>query len=327
MKKGYITAILAALTANSGNSDLRFDANETAFLEREITQLRAKVLDVLYGDNIGMSFVPLATDIDPTADTYSTPVLDRKGRAKVIGNGVNDIPRIDVTKDEILGTVKTIAASYGYTIMELRKAAANRVPIEVWKPRAARSAIDDEIDEMLAKGQTTTQTGLGVTGLVNHASVTVKTDHFTVWAPGDTAEALLAELAKPATTINVAVKGKASLIPDTLLIAPSMYDIIANKPVGNVSEMTVLRWFLANNPYIKQVSPWPKLETANAGGTAQRSVMYRKDPSVLEGVVPVPFEQLPPQAVGLELITNCFGKAGGVKVYQPGAMLYIDHTG
>jgi hypothetical protein len=182
---------------------------------------------------------------------------------------------------------------------------------------------------MLAFGKTTSQPGvdLGVTGLCNHADVTVKTDQFTVWAATDTADALLAELQKPATVINGVVRNKGTLLPDTLLLAPSMFDIIANKPVGNTSDMTVLRWFLANNPYIKQVAQWQKLETADSGSDSQRAVMYRRSPEVMEGVVPVQFEQLAPQPEGLEILTNCLARAGGVKIYHPEAMLYIDHTG
>jgi hypothetical protein len=40
--------------------------------------------------------------------------------------------------------------------------------------------------------------------------------------------------------------------------------------------------------------------------------------------VPVVFEQLPPQVEGLEVVVNCLGRGGGVKVYHPEAMRYID---
>jgi len=326
MQNGYMARLLARLVENSGDLSIRFDANETAFLERELTQLRSKLFEVAYPDNVAMSLVPIATDIAGYSDTYSTPVLDRAGVAKIIGNGVTDVPRIDIKKDEILGKVFTLGASYGYELMELRKAAALSIPIEQWKPRAARSAIDDAVDQMLFKGRAQDDLSVGLTGIANHASVTVNTTAFTIWAAADTSDALLAELAIPASLLNVAVKNKASLLPNTLLLAPAMYDVIANKQVAN-TETTVLKYFLANNPYITSVVQWSKLALANAGGTNARAVMYRRDPMVLEGVAPVLFEQLPPQPQGLEIITHCFARVGGTKIYHPEAMLYLDHTG
>lgn len=310
----------------NGSDVVRFDANETAFLERQLTYLRAKAFEVQFADNLARSFVPMATDIPADASTYAFPVWTRTGKAKVIANGAKDIPRIDLEVQEITGKVHTLGAAYGYELMELRSAARTGTDLQNMKPRAARMAIEDELDQMLAFGQTATQTSLGVTGLCNNAGVGVETNNFTVWAAGDTADALVAELNSVPAEMAETVKQAAGLLPDTLLLAPVNYNIIAQKRMGDGSDMTVLKWFLANNPYIKSVAPWHKLSTANAGGNGARAICYRRDPNVLEGVLPLDFEQLAPQADGLELVVNCIARAGGVKVYQPTAMLYLDHT-
>jgi hypothetical protein len=327
----HIRKQLYTVSAFAAASDprMRLDANETAFLESQLMQHRQKTLEVQYPDNIALQLVPRATDIDPEAKTYSTHVIDRRGRAKVIAAGAaaNDIPRVDVKIDEILGTVAEIADSFGFSLSELRTAARLGTPIEAWKGRAARSAVEDEIDQMVAKGETSTQTSLGVTGFVNNANVSLDTTSFTVWSSSDTSDALIAELMKPASAINVTVKNKGSLLSNTLALAPVNYDIIATKPMGSGSDLTVLKFFLLNNPYITSVVQWSKLALANAGGNGARAVCYRRDPEVLESVVPLLFEQLPPQAQGLELVTICRARAGGVKVYHPEAMLYLDHTG
>lgn len=326
-QKSMIAECLATMAARTGNHSLRFDANETAFLERELTQLRTKIYEVQYADNIATSFMPLATDIAPYAKTYSTPVLDRVGRAKVIGNAITDIPRIDVKKDEILGTVATLGAAFGFDLMELRAAALTGTPLEMWKAKAARSAVDDEIDQMLALGQTSSQTGLGVTGLNNNASVAVDTTSFTPWVAGTTTAAqMLTMLNKPASALNVTLKNKSALLPDTMILPSAYYDLASSTQVSTGSDLTVLKYFLQNNPYIKTIAQWNKLALANAGGSGPRILVYRRSDVVLEGVVPLPFEQLPPQAIGLELVTNCIARAGGVKVYHPEAISYVDPT-
>lgn len=322
-----VARLLARLAENQGGSSLRFDANETGFLERELTQLRTKVYEVQYADNLAIQFVPLATDIDPDAKTYSTPVLDRTGQAKVIGNGVTDIPRVDIKKDEILGTVATLAISYAFDIFELRTAARLGIPLEMWKAQAARAAIEEGIDKMLAFGQTVSQTGLGVAGLVNNASVAVDTSSFQPWVAGTTTAAqMLTMLNKPPSALNVTVQNKGALLPDTLLMSSAYFDLASTTQISTGSDMTVLEYFKRNSPYIKNVVQWNRLATANAAGNGPRLVYYRKSPVVLEGVVPRQFEQLPPQPKGLEVVTDCLGRAGGVKLYHPEAVSYVDPT-
>lgn len=325
--KDRLARQLARMVDDSGDNSLRFDANETAFLERELTQLRTKLYEVQYADNIAMSFVPLATDISPDARTYSTPVLDRIGRAKVIGNAVTDIPRVDVKKDEILGTIATIAVAYGFDLFELRQAARLGLPLEMWKAKAARSTIDDEVDQVLAFGQTSSQTGLGFTGLLNNASVAVDTSSFTPWVAGTTTAAqMLTMLGKPGSAQNVSLKNKGSLLPDSMVLPSAYYDLASQTQVSTGSDMTVLNYFRANNPYIKNIVQWNRLALANAGANGVRILVYRRSDIVLEGVVPRPFEQLPPQAMGLELVTTCAARTGGVKVYHPEAVSYVDPT-
>ena len=87
--------------------------------------------------------------------------------------------------------------------------------------------------------------------------------------------------------------------------------------------MTILRSFLANNPYIRNIDQWYRLDGAGAGGK-NRGIVYKRDPMVLEGVVPLDFEQLPPQARNLEFVVPCQARCGGVKIYQPSAMRYVD---
>src|SRR4051812_27241906 len=101
----------------------RTDASETVFLERELTQLRAKLFKVDYPQLVGRTFAPLATDIAPSATTYAYKVMDRIGRARISSDGSGDAPRIDLTAQEITGKVRVITDSYGWTKTELREAA------------------------------------------------------------------------------------------------------------------------------------------------------------------------------------------------------------
>jgi hypothetical protein len=53
-------------------------------------------------------------------------------------------------------------------------------------------------------------------------------------------------------------------------------------------------------------------------------VCYRKDPNVLELIVPQEFEQFPPQERNLEVVINCHMRCGGVVCYYPLAISFGD---
>ena len=103
-----IRRVLASLAESAGA--LRFDANETAFVEREATQIRAKIFEVVYAELMAQKLIPLATDISADVNQYVYFVLDMVGEAKVIANGSDDLPRIDVSKSERQGIVRTVLA-------------------------------------------------------------------------------------------------------------------------------------------------------------------------------------------------------------------------
>lgn len=311
--------LLAALTHGT---DVRFDADETAFLERSLTHVRTKVHQVEYADLMARSFVPMATDIPPSADTYVFPVLDRVGEARVISAKGMDIPRVDVSLTEVTGKVYTVADAYGFDLYEMQNAARVGVPLSQWKASVAREALERKVDEMLALGSPADQQGLNITGLINNAAVEAAgVANFTHWIQGTTdAQTIVDELHAFVNAIPVATLQK--FIPNTLALPPSRF-VIAATTTFVETDTNALTSFLKNNPYITSVAQWHRLEDAGAGGL-DRAITYKRDPMVLEGVIPQEFLQLPPQAQGLEMVTNCTMRAGGVKVYQPAAMAYGD---
>jgi hypothetical protein len=319
MRDIFIQRALRVLEDN----DVHLDASETAFLERELTQLRTKVFEVVYPDLLGRKFVPLASDIAASADKYSFKVWNKTGLAKVGAHDSDDAPRIDVSATEITGKVYPIIASYGWGMNELREAARTGTPLSDQKSKAARDAIERGIDEMLANGYTpqTGETNLITTGLLNNGDVDDTIDSWTKWTSATSVATILGDLN---TTVGNIVSGsKQRWIPDTIVLPTPYYNIIATKMVGTDNDTTILRSFLNNNPYIKNVEQWYRADSIGTNSTG-RALVYKKDPMVLEGVVPSEFEQLPPQARNYEFVVPCIARCGGVKVYQPTAMRYAD---
>lgn len=316
-----VRVALAELAASAGV--LRFDANETAFVEREATQIRAKIFEVIYAELMAQKLIPLATDISPDVNQYVYFVLDTVGEARIIANGSDDIPRIDVSKTERTGIVRTLAAAFGWELFEMRLAAKMGAPLNQQRADAARKAIARQIDKLLSTGQTDSQSGLQMEGILNNTDITnLGIVPGILWVLGTTTPAvMLATLNGAAQTIVAATNQ--TYIPDTIVLPTGPYGVISQTPYGLDSDKTVLQWFLANNPYIKSVVQWYRGNGAGAAA-ANRGVVYKRDPEVLEGVVPLQFESLPPQARNLEMLVNCVARCGGTKVYHPEACRYID---
>lgn len=306
-----------------------FDANETAFLERELTQKRAKMQEVIYQELEAVSFLPIATDIAPEAKTYAWNVLDRTGRAKVIANGSDDLPRVDVSGVEKTGRVVTIGASYGWDVAELAEAQRIGFLLENKKSEAAERAIGVEIDNTLAFGDTSDETNLPFTGMVNNPDVEAQgiiNPDGDPWTNATTAANILSTLNNMVREVVVDLGNVKQLYPDTILLPLPEFMVAAQVKVDTTNDKTVLRSFLENNPFIKNIAPWQKLVGRGAGGTTNRAIIYKRDPMILEGIVPYWFMSLPPQARNLEMVIPCKGRAGGVKVYHPAAMRYADFT-
>jgi hypothetical protein len=85
-----------------------------------------------------------------------------------------------------------------------------------------------------------------------------------------------------------------------------------------------MRAFLNSNPFIRNIDQWHKLNEADAAGTGPRVVAYLRNPEVLELEIPQDFEQFAPERRNLEFIVNCHARCGGVLVYQPLAMAFMD---
>lgn len=302
--------------------DLRFDANETAFVERQLTAVKTTVYNVLYPDLLAKKFVPLATDIPASADNYVYLVYDTVGEAKVIENGATDLPRVDILGKEIAGKVYTIGDSFGWNVYELQEANRISVPLSAQKAMAARDAIERQVDYMLALGRTASQTGLSVTGLINNADVIANgITAFTNWTAATPPATIVAEITGFINSVVTSTKQK--LIPDTLLLPTTRFGIIASMPMGTPSDTTVLQWLLSTSPYLKGVEQWYRLNNAGAANK-DRAVLYKRDPLILEGVVPQEFQQFPSELQSLNVVTPCTARCGGVKIYQPSGVLYGD---
>ena len=300
---------------------IRLDAGETATLARQLEFIYAKTYDIKYTTLKARRFIPIDTSVDPGADFYTYRQWDMFGMAKIIANYADDLPRVDVLAKEYPAPIKSLGAAYGYSIQDLRRAAMSGSQLDAKRASATRRANEQAVDNIAAFGNA--DAGLG--GFTNNVNVPLVAPDNGPWS-GATPLEIIADLNKLVNSIIVATLE--TFEPDTLLFDTASFNRVNTTPMSSTgdADKTILRFFLDNNPYIKNVDQWTKLTDAGAAGVT-RLICYKRDPEVVELVIPQDYEQFPPQARNLEFVIPTHSRIGGVSVRYPLAMAYMDGTG
>lgn len=303
------------------------DASESIFFARELEQIRARSYDIQYPEYMARQFVPVDNSINNGVEIVTYETYDRRGRAKMGADYSNDAPRVDIVGSEASTYVRSMRAAYGYSIQEIRAAQYAGKPLQQRKANAAREAIEQEMDDVLTIGWSQGS----MKGLANQANTTTYTVPngalgTATWAT-KTPDEVVADMHGIAHKIVTDTNGVE--VPDTLLLPLTSFTYVASTRMGDGSDQTILRHFMATSPFIKRVEHWFKLESAvNAGltgaWTGKRMIAYKKSPDKVQAIIPQEFEQFAPQQRGLEFVTECHARTGGVVSYYPKSIAYGD---
>jgi hypothetical protein len=293
---------------------LHLDAAETAFFNRELESIKSKTYDVKYPELKARRLFPVSFEAGPGAESIVYQQYDQVGMAKIIASYADDLPRADIVGREFTARIKSLGASYGYNVQEIRNARQAGKPLQARKANAAKRAIMQLENRIAYFGDAAT----GLVGFLSNPNVTR-----TVAAAGvststtfalKTPDEILSDLNAAANFVVESTNGVE--IPDTLLLPLEQFNHINDTPRSAQSDTTILQHFLKNNQYIKTVEWVNELDAAGTGG-ADVMIAYRRDPDALTLEIPQDFEQFPEEARGLEFIVACHQRMGGVLIYYP----------
>lgn len=291
--------------------DSKLDSKYSAFLEKQLEHVKAETYDIMYPTLKARSFIPVSHKIPNAAASHSYRSWDEYGQAQVIANYGDDFPRVNVGSREFSGTIKSIGASYSYSIEDLRRSAFTGAQLDSRLARAARNAIEFELDRLAATGSAECK----LYGLLNNPYIpkdTVKEP----WFVGEKAKDPKKIMDDLHQVVSKIVSETRELhVPDTILLPTKHYAHIAQTPVSERNDTTILKNFLLNSPYIKGIDSWHRLENS--------AVVYRRSPEILQLEIPQEFEQFPAQPRNMEFVINCHAKFAGVTIYYPKAVRYV----
>ena len=308
-----------------------FDSAEDAsvFFARELDYVKSQSYDVVYPKLTALNIFPVSSEVDPGAETITYYSYDKVGLAKIISNYATDLPRADVKGKPTTAIIKSIGASYGYSIQEMRASRMAGKSLDTRKAEAARYQIDYLNNKIAWNGDA--ETGLrGILSKENDIPIyvpAVGASKSTKWADKD-ADEILADLTGMLRTMSEATKGVET--PDTLAIPESVYITLQNKRIEGTAT-TLLKYIQENIPDISSIERCPELEATStdtnpyAAATDGQAValMYKNDPRKFTIENPLPFMQYPVQTQGLEMVVPCEARTAGAVIYYPMSLLIV----
>ena len=297
-------------------SEARNDAKVSAFLDQDLEAMESEIYRVEYPELKFRRILPVDSNYPAGVETISYRVMDAFGEAKFIAAGADDLPLADLHGEKFSSNVESIGAGYAYNTHELRASAMAGIPLDRERAQTAAEMIERKMDDAAAMGAPE----VNMVGFANHPNVPV--DASVAWA-GASADVILGELNDFAQAQVTATKELHP--PDTLLLPPSLYGLIAVKLMNtaNSNGETVLSQFLKTQPYIRTVEAWRPLETASATG-GKRCICYKRDPKVVKVAIPMETVANEPERRGLKFIVPLEARFGGVIVKLPLAIRYLD---
>ena len=299
-------------------SDFRMD-EAGLFLERQLEFIRPQVFEVTYADIKYPTLLPVTSEAGPGAQTFTYRIMDSTGEFKLIADAADDLPRADISQVEKSINIRSFGGSFGYTVQELRAAQMANIALEQRRASAVRRAYEEKVEAVAMFGESS----VGLAGFFNNATVDViATDRwFTGTTASGTAQDMLELLNYGVSAIINASNMKEQ--PDTILLAYEDYNKISTTRNSDSSDVTVLEYFLRTNPYIRNVEPINQLDADNSVLNTNRMVVYKRDPEKVQLHIPQPLELFPPQQRGLEFIVPAHARVGGVALYYPKSVIYV----
>ena len=316
--------IPAALT---GINAMRFDSAEDAsvFFARELDFIKTQSYDVEYPEFTALKMFPISSEVNPGAETMTYYSYDKTGMAKIISNYSTDLPRADVKGKPTTVMIKSVGASYGYSVQEMRASKMAGKSLDARKAESARYSIDYILNKIAWAGDA--ENGLvGILSTNNDIPVFTPastSDGKTEWVD-KTADEILDDIRNMQKQVTRTTKGVEK--PDTLILPDEVYVELANKRIEHTG-ISVLKYIQDNAPYLKNIFGASELskETTEINPYAAQgknvAVMCTIDARKFTIEHPLPFYQYPLQAENLEIKVPCEARTGGAVIYYPLSLL------
>ena len=293
------------------------DTSSSIFFRRELEFVKAKSYDIDYQDLMARTLFPVSNEAGAHAQVITFTQYDRVGMAQIISSYAKDLPRADISGEQISSPVRPIGLSFGYTIDEILSSEAVGKSLEQRRVNAVQRGSEETIDTIAWYGDAAT----GLPGFLTNpniptGAVAPGASTTTTWIT-KTPEEILDDVNNLFGTTYSVTKKKER--PNRLLIPIKQWNYIMTKARSANSDTTIAGYLVQNSPFLSSlddIMAIAEMEGAGTGG-ADMMAIYTPDPDKLTMEVPLELQFLPVQERGLAFEVPAWAKTGGVIVYKP----------
>lgn len=151
---------------------LTTDAGETAFFELGLTDIATQMYNQKYPALNMREIVSVKTDINPGADFHIWRGYDYDGDVVETEDYDDELPEVELKGMQAAAQrITGIMGSYGFSIMDGRRAQMAGLPLDTMKAFAAREVMEKKLDKMMAIGSFN-RANNGIYGFFNHPAIT-----------------------------------------------------------------------------------------------------------------------------------------------------------
>jgi hypothetical protein len=293
---------------------VNLDANQTAYFGRQLEVIKTQTYDIKQGQLRAVELFPIDGTTPEYAETQTYYQYDARGLAKIVSDYATDIPSVEVAGKAFTSKIETIALSYAYSIMDIKRASIQGTPLSVRKALATQRGIMARHNQLFWLGDTVA----GIVGILSHASVPNAqvtadgTGSSPLWST-KTPVQILRDLTQAVTEIKTLTKGVES--PNLLVLSEGRLNVLRGTRMSADSSDSILTAF--NNMYPEiRVEGAEELAGAFTGAT-EGFLLGRNDSTHIELIAPIVYEETAPEQVNLAYKVNSIGRNGGVAIYYP----------
>lgn len=292
-----------------------------AFYISQLSTLESKIYETKYRNIVYQEFVPIDTSDPEWVDDITYLSYDAVTMGKFIGANAKDLPQVALNAKKSTIPVAYGGISYGYTLDELRKSAAMRMPIDTIQAQMSFRGYQEHCQRLAFQGDS----ARGMYGLFNNPNVSLA-NSILDW---DTVTNDQKVEDMNGVLVKVWQDSKEVHLPNVFALDSPRWAHIASTRMAAGTDTTILEYFQKNNLYTARtgqpltIKNSLELATAGAGGGA-RMMAYELTEENLVMKQPMPWRPLPPQPLGLRIDVPCEYKSGGVEFRYPGCAHYRD---
>lgn len=285
---------------------LRLDAGETAFVSRQLAYVKQTNIETIYTQFSAFDLFPISSEAGPAAKSILWRVWDRVGEARIIASYADDLPKAGILATENVTPIRTLGASYGWSLQDMRSAMMAGVALDTRLAAATLQAHNQKINQIAWKGDTEH----GLPGLKSDSNI--PTSAAGIVFSSATAEQIIALVNTMLTSIQSATKGAQSA--NVVALPPAQLAIMMSTPRSTTSDTSVLSFLQTSWPGVRFVGVQ---DLEDWSSTDDAIIAMNNSPGNMSLEIPQPYQEEPAERHALRFEVATHSRIAGLLVYYP----------